>query len=80
MAFVILRNVVQTLSHPRIGYLLLACATLGYVYQGPPFRLGYWGFGEILCFFAFGPFGVPVFYFVQVRKKKSRSLPELDLF
>ncbi|MCS6959785.1 MAG: 2-carboxy-1,4-naphthoquinone phytyltransferase [Pseudanabaenaceae cyanobacterium SKYGB_i_bin29] len=31
----------------------LLCCLLGYVYQGPPFRLGYQGVGEILCFLAF---------------------------
>ena len=28
---------------------------MGYVYQGPPFRLGYQGLGEPLCWLAFGP-------------------------
>jgi len=35
--------------------ILLSCA-LGYLYQGPPFRLGYLGLGEPLCWLAFGPF------------------------
>ena len=35
--------------------LVLLCCGLGYVYQGPPFRLGYRGFGEPLCWLAFGP-------------------------
>ena len=34
--------------------VLLSCA-LGYLYQGPPFRLGYLGLGEPLCWVAFGP-------------------------
>ena len=34
--------------------ILLSCA-LGYLYQGPPFRLGYIGLGEPLCWLAFGP-------------------------
>ena len=29
---------------------------IGYLYQGPPFRLGYLGLGEPLCWLAFGPF------------------------
>ncbi len=33
--------------------LVLLCCGLGYVYQAPPFRLGYFGLGEVLCFFAF---------------------------
>lgn len=37
-----------------IGLILLCCA-IGYVYQGPPFRLSYKGLGEPLCFVAFGP-------------------------
>jgi 1,4-dihydroxy-2-naphthoate octaprenyltransferase len=35
--------------------LVLACCGLGYLYQGPPFRLGYRGLGEPLCWLAFGP-------------------------
>ena len=35
--------------------VLVSCA-LGYLYQGPPFRLGYQGLGEPLCWLAFGPF------------------------
>ena len=37
-----------------LGLVLLSCG-LGYVYQGPPFRLGYQGLGEPLCWLAFGP-------------------------
>ena len=35
--------------------LILVCCCLGYLYQGPPFRLGYKGLGEPLCWLAFGP-------------------------
>lgn len=35
--------------------LVLGCCALGYLYQGPPFRLGYQGLGEPLCWLAFGP-------------------------
>ena len=40
-----------------INVILLvgACCFLGYLYQGPPFRLGYQGLGEPLCWLAFGP-------------------------
>lgn len=44
----------------------LSCL-LGYLYQGPPFRLGYLGLGEILCFFAFGPLGVSAAYYSQTQ-------------
>jgi len=42
-------------SHPAVLPLVLACCGIGYVYQGPPFRLGYLGLGEPLCWLAFGP-------------------------
>ena len=35
--------------------LVSSACTLGYLYQGPPFRLGYIGLGEPLCWLAFGP-------------------------
>ena len=35
--------------------LVSTCCFLGYLYQGPPFRLGYQGLGEPLCWLAFGP-------------------------
>ena len=42
-------------STPAVLALVLLCCGLGYVYQGPPFRLGYRGLGEPLCWLAFGP-------------------------
>jgi len=47
--------------------LVSLCCLLGYMYQGPPFRLGYQGWGEILCFFAFGPLGVSAAYYSQTK-------------
>ena len=35
--------------------LVLGACCCGYLYQGPPFRLGYQGLGEPLCWLAFGP-------------------------
>ena len=35
--------------------LVLICCTLGYLYQGPPFRLGYRGLGEPLRWLALAP-------------------------
>ncbi len=40
----------------NILFLILLSCALGYLYQGPPFRLGYLGLGEPLCWLAFGPF------------------------
>jgi 2-carboxy-1,4-naphthoquinone phytyltransferase len=50
-----LMAVVAWRSTPQVLALVLACCGLGYVYQGPPFRLGYRGLGEPLCWLAFGP-------------------------
>jgi 1,4-dihydroxy-2-naphthoate octaprenyltransferase len=50
------------------------CCFLGYIYQGPPFRLGYQGWGEILCFFAFGPLGVSAAYYSQTKAWSIGSL------
>jgi 2-carboxy-1,4-naphthoquinone phytyltransferase len=49
-----------------IGLILLCCA-IGYIYQGPPFRLSYQGLGEILCFFAFGPLAFAAVYYSQTK-------------
>ena len=40
----------------NVMLLVGSCCFLGYLYQGPPFRLGYQGLGEPLCWLAFGPF------------------------
>lgn len=47
--------------------MVLSCCVLGYLYQGPPFRLGYQGLGEILCFLSFGPLAVGAAYYSQVQ-------------
>ncbi|WP_353258698.1 2-carboxy-1,4-naphthoquinone phytyltransferase [Prochlorothrix hollandica] len=52
---------------PTVLGLVLGCCVLGYVYQGPPFRWGYQGLGEILCFFAFGPLAVGAAYHSQTH-------------
>ncbi|MDJ0702123.1 MAG: 2-carboxy-1,4-naphthoquinone phytyltransferase [Leptolyngbyaceae cyanobacterium MO_188.B28] len=54
--------------------LILLCCALGYCYQGPPFRLGYQGWGEILCFFSFGPLGVGAAYYSQTQTWSQVSL------
>jgi 2-carboxy-1,4-naphthoquinone phytyltransferase len=51
----------------RVLAMVLACCALGYLYQGPPFRLGYQGLGEILCFLSFGPLAVGAAYYAQVQ-------------
>ena len=47
--------------------LVLMCCFLGYTYQGPPFRLGYQGLGEIICFITFGPGAVSAAYYSQTQ-------------
>ena len=42
-------------SNKNVFFLVLGSCLLGYLYQGPPFRLGYQGLGEPLCWIAFGP-------------------------
>lgn len=37
---------------PAVLYLLAGCIFAGYTYQGPPFRLGYLGLGEPICYVA----------------------------
>lgn len=53
--------------------LILACCGLGYIYQGPPFRLSYKGMGEILCFFAFGPLAMAASYYSQTQSTASTN-------
>ncbi|WP_353929512.1 2-carboxy-1,4-naphthoquinone phytyltransferase [Okeanomitos corallinicola TIOX110] len=54
-------------TDPMVIGLILLCCFLGYMYQGPPFRLGYQGLGEFLCFFAFGPVGMSAVYYSQTQ-------------
>lgn len=58
---------------PTVLQLVLACCVLGYLYQGPPFRLGYQGLGEILCFFSFGPLAVGAAYYAQAQSWQAQS-------
>lgn len=54
--------------------LVLLCCFLGYTYQGPPFRLGYLGLGEIICFFTFGPGAVSAAYYLQTQTFSLNNL------
>jgi 2-carboxy-1,4-naphthoquinone phytyltransferase len=47
--------------------IVLLCCFLGYTYQGPPFRLGYQGLGEIICFICFGPLALSAAYYSQTK-------------
>ena len=48
-------SIISFSTNINILFLIIGCCTLGYIYQGPPFRLGYFGLGEPLCWIAFGP-------------------------
>ncbi|MEL6495647.1 MAG: 2-carboxy-1,4-naphthoquinone phytyltransferase [Cyanobacteria bacterium J06623_7] len=59
---------------PTVAILVLLCCFLGYTYQGPPFRLGYLGLGEIICFFTFGPGAVSAAYYAQTQAFDLKTL------
>lgn len=50
---------------PTIVTIVAIACGLGYTYQGPPFRLGYQGLGEIICFITFGPMALAAAYYSQ---------------
>ena len=52
---------------PTVILLVVLCCALGYTYQGPPFRLGYQGLGEFICFFTFGPLALAAAYYSQTQ-------------
>jgi len=52
---------------PTVVLIVFLCWILGYLYQGPPFRLGYQGWGEALCFLSFGPLGTLAVYYSQTQ-------------
>ncbi|ACB53827.1 1,4-dihydroxy-2-naphtoic acid prenyltransferase [Crocosphaera subtropica ATCC 51142] len=54
--------------------IIVLCCALGYTYQGPPFRFGYQGLGEIICFFAFGPLAIAAAYYSQSQEFSLLSL------
>ncbi|MEL6927709.1 MAG: 2-carboxy-1,4-naphthoquinone phytyltransferase [Cyanobacteria bacterium J06600_6] len=58
---------------PTVIAVVLLCCFLGYTYQGPPFRLGYQGLGEIICFFTFGPGAVSAAYYAQAQSFSRAS-------
>ncbi|BAQ64374.1 2-carboxy-1,4-naphthoquinone phytyltransferase [Geminocystis sp. NIES-3709] len=55
-------------------WLIIASCALGYSYQGPPFRFGYLGLGEIICFFTFGPMAIASAYYSQTQNFSVSSV------
>lgn len=55
--------------------IVLVCCALGYTYQGPPFRFGYEGLGEIICFICFGPLAISAAYYAQTGSFSLATLP-----
>lgn len=58
--------------------LVLVCCGLGFIYQGPPFRLGYRGLGEPLCWLAFGPFATAAALLVLAPAGGAEAIPWID--
>lgn len=56
-----------------VAIIAIACF-LGYMYQGPPFRLGYQGLGEPICWLTFGPMAVGAAYYSQAQAWSPASL------
>jgi 1,4-dihydroxy-2-naphthoate octaprenyltransferase len=54
--------------------LIIGCCALGYSYQGPPFRFGYLGLGEIICFVTFGPMAISAVYYSQTQQFSPLAL------
>ncbi len=62
-------------SKITVLFLVLTCCLLGYLYQGPPFRLGYKGLGEPLCWIAFGPLATAAALIVISPKSYFHAIP-----
>ncbi len=54
--------------------IVCICCFLGYTYQGPPFRLGYQGWGEIICAICFGPLALSAAYYSQAQSWSIANL------
>ena len=65
-------------SNISVLYLVSTSLFLGYLYQGPPFRLGYKGLGEILCWLAFGPIATAAVLLVLSPTTTNQSIPWED--
>jgi 1,4-dihydroxy-2-naphthoate octaprenyltransferase len=75
VAGLLLMALVAWRSSPAVLALVLACCGLGYVYQGPPFRLGYRGLGEPLCWLAFGPFATAAGLLALTPAAEAAAVP-----
>jgi 2-carboxy-1,4-naphthoquinone phytyltransferase len=54
--------------------IVVLCCFLGYTYQGPPFRLGYKGLGEVICTVCFGPLALSAAYYSQTQSWSIANL------
>lgn len=53
--------------------IIILCCILGYSYQGPPFRLGYQGLGELICFICFGPLAIAAAAYSQAKEVSATA-------
>lgn len=67
--------VLAATSSLQVLWLVLACCGLGYLYQGPPFRLAYRGLGEPLCWLAFGPLATAAALLVLTQEALDGPIP-----
>lgn len=65
-------------SNISVLYIVSTSLFLGYLYQGPPFRLGYKGLGEILSWIAFGPLATAAGLLVLSPPTTNQSIPWED--
>lgn len=62
VALAIFFRLLRIPGDPRPVRMLGTALAMGYMYQGPPFRLSYKGLGEPICLIAFGPLSIGAFY------------------
>ncbi|PSB01456.1 2-carboxy-1,4-naphthoquinone phytyltransferase [Merismopedia glauca] len=57
-----------------VSAIAISGCILAYSYQGPPFRLGYQGLGEIICLIAYGPLLGSAVYYSQTQAWSGQNL------
>lgn len=76
-AFSALFRISSNPSDLTVVFILLLAVFGGYAYQGPPFRLGYYGLGEPICFLTW-LLGVVAAYYSQLRHHQYAPISNED--